>query len=194
YEGGIRVPAVMEWPAGIQMPRTSAMHSVTTDILPTLCALTGQPLPERPLDGISLVPALTGNMETRSSPMFFWSFASGKVFDEHAQPYIDPELQEGTTPLAKMMNGKYTRSFRNFHYPQIGENDFGGARTMIGPRYKLVLDQSGNAPIELFDLENDPGEEINLSAAKPEVVDTMQQQLYDWQKSVLTSLTGKDYL
>ena len=194
YEGGIRVPAVVEWPSTIQQPRISSMHSVTTDILPTICELTSQPLPDRPLDGVSLAPAIVGTSETRSIPMFFWSFESNKVFDEHARPYIDPELQEGTTPLAKMMNGKFTRSFRNFHYPVVSEDHLGGARALIGARYKLVMDQSQATPIELFDLENDPGEKMNVSAERPEIVDTMQKQLYDWQKSVLASLTGRDYL
>jgi hypothetical protein len=33
------------------------------------------------------------------------------VFGDDAEPYIDPELQEGTTPLAKIMGGKFTRTF-----------------------------------------------------------------------------------
>ncbi|MCB0664288.1 MAG: sulfatase-like hydrolase/transferase [Saprospiraceae bacterium] len=192
YEGGIRVPAVIEWPAGI-LSSVSTLPSVTTDVLPTLCDLTNQPLPDRPLDGISLAAAFTGNLDTRPSPLCFWSFESDIFFNNNAKPYIDPRLQEGTTPLVKVMDGKYTRSFRNYVYPEISENDFGGARSIIGPHYKVVIDQSQDEPIELFDLESDPGEKMNLSTEKPEVVDTMQKQLYDWQKSVLTSLTGRDY-
>jgi len=50
YEGGIRVPGVIEWPARIPEPRASDVNSVTSDILPTLCDLAGQPLPDCPLD------------------------------------------------------------------------------------------------------------------------------------------------
>jgi hypothetical protein len=52
------------------------------------------------------------------------------VFGENPEPYIDPELQEGTTPLAKMMAGKYTRSFGNYKYSQVSENDYSGERAI----------------------------------------------------------------
>jgi arylsulfatase A-like enzyme len=194
YEGGIRVPAVIEWPSRIKQARVSSMNAITTDILPTLCDITNQPFPNRPLDGISLIPAFLDTVQVRQSPIFFWSFDTKKVFDENASPYIDPTLQEGTTPLAKMMDGKHTRSFRNLQYPATGKNDFGGARAMIDNRYKLVVDQSQNElAIELFDLQIDPGEENNLRSSKPELVENMQKQLFDWQASVLKSLTGIDY-
>ena len=194
YEGGIRVPAVMEWPEGMPQPKVSSINAVTTDILPTLCELTNQPLPARPLDGISLAPAMEGKLKTRPSPLYFWSFETQEAFDENAKPYISPDLQEGTTPLAKIMDGKYTRSFRNLEYPTISENDFGGARSIIENNYKLVVDQSeGDSAIELFDLENDPAEAINLRESKPQIVEAMQKELFNWQESVLSSLTGKDY-
>ena len=195
YEGGERVPAVMEWPARIQSPRVSKVNSVTTDTLPTLCELAGLPLPKRPLDGISLKALIDGDMQERPSPIFFWSFNSGRAFPNDARPYIDPKLQEGTTPLVKMMAGKYTRSFRNLHYPEISERDFGGPRSVVGNRYKLVVDaQSGNkTPVELFDLISDPAEKHNLAASHAEIVQQMTGQLHEWQQSVLESLTGADY-
>lgn len=195
YEGGILVPGVIEWPAHIRQARTTWFNSVTSDILPTLCELAGQPLPNRPLDGISLMPAIQGTAESRPRPIFFWSFETGKAFSDASQPYIDPLLQEGTTPLAKVMDGKYTRTFRNFQYPAISADHFGGARVMLDQQYKLVMDaqSSDQSGIELFDLTNDPAESHNLAAAKPDIATSMQNQLHDWQQSVLESLTGKDY-
>ena len=195
YEGGIRVPGVMEWPARIQSPRVSKVNLVTTDTLPTLCELAGQSLPKRPLDGISLKTLIDGDMQERPSPIFFWSFNAGKAFPPNARPTIDPRLQEGTTPLVKIMGGKYTRTFRNLHYPEISDGDFGGARSMLGNRYKLVLDAlSGDrASVELFDLTLDAREEHNLADSHRRVVEQMSDQLHDWQQSVLESLTGADY-
>jgi arylsulfatase A-like enzyme len=177
------------------MPRVSNVNSVTSDMFPTLCELAGMPLPNRPLDGISLVPLIAGKMQERPSPIFFWSFNTGRAFRGDAKPYIDPVLQEGTTPLVKMMGDKYTRTFRNFHYPKISEQDFGGARVVLDNRYKLVVDaQSRNqSTIELFDLRRDPAEEQNLIESHKEIADRMQKQLRDWQQSVLESLTGADY-
>jgi arylsulfatase A-like enzyme len=195
YEGGVRVPGVIEWPARLREPRVSNVNSVTSDMLPTLCEAAGQPLPDRPLDGISLVPLFDGKMQERPSPIFFWSFQTGRAFAGESKPYIDLELQEGTTPLVKMMDGRYTRTFRNLHYPEISEQDFGGARAVLNNRFKLVVDaQSGNkSTTELFDLTSDPGEEHNLMESHREIAEKMEGQLCDWQQSVLESLTGADY-
>ena len=89
------------------------------------------------------------------------------------------------------MGDKYTRTFRNFHYPGISEQHFGGPRVMLGNRYKLVVDAQSTP--ELFDLTNDPAEEQNLLESQKEIARKMQKQLHDWQQSVLESLTGSDY-
>ena len=138
---------------------------------------------------------INGEMAKRPSPMYFWSFETGKIFDNNAVAYVEPPLQEGTTPLVKMMGDKYTRTFRNFHYPEISEDHTGGPRTMIDNDYKLVLDAGGpnDSVIELFDLKKDPAESENLASSNPEIVEAMQKQLREWQQSVLTSLTGADY-
>ena len=195
YEGGVRVPGVIEWPAGLAQARVTKVNAVTSDILPTLCDLAGQSLPNRPLDGISLVSVINGTMKNRSHPIYFWCFPTSKAFDKESRPYIDPQLQEGTTPTVKIMAGKYTRAFRNFHYPLVSERDFGGARTMLGDQYKLVMgkDSADASAVELFDLTNDPTESHNLAISHPAIVQEMQDQLREWQKSVLESLTGADY-
>ncbi|MFW5773745.1 MAG: sulfatase [Tangfeifania sp.] len=195
YEGGILVPGVLEWPAVIKEPASTSAVAVTSDFLPTLAELTGQPLPEKPLDGVSLVPFFKEPEKQRTEPLSFWQFEPGKVFGENPEPYIDPKLQEGTTPLAKIMAGKYTRTFRNYQYNEISENDFSGERAIMKDKYKLVVE--GNSPneegYELYDIQNDPGEVENLADAYPELVDEMQAELRKWQESVLNSLTGADY-
>lgn len=195
YEGGIRVPGVVEWPAVIKEPAATSEVAVTSDFLPTLAELAGQPLPERPLDGISLVPFFINPAQQRTEPVYFWQFEPGKVFGEDAEPYIDPQLQEGTTPLAKMMAGKYTRTFRNYKYNEISENDFSGERAIMQGQFKLMLEgQSPNSQgFELYDIQNDHAEKKNLSDEHPEKVKEMNAELRKWQESVLNSLTGADY-
>ena len=200
YEGGVRVPGVVEWPAGIPRHRATAVNAVTSDMLPTICDLAGEPVPDRPLDGISLKPLIDGGVTQRPKPICFWSFQGGGAAEEAQEPYIDPKLQEGTTPLAKQQAGRFTRNFRNLRYPRIREEDFAGARAILDNRYKLVLDgeqsDSGGAAEpakELFDLRADPAEKTNLIAARPDLARDLERQLREWQGSVLTSLTGADY-
>jgi arylsulfatase A-like enzyme len=194
YEGGTLVPGLIEWPARITKPRSTSVRASTSDLLPTVAALVGQPLPQRPLDGIDLSPVIDGTMTTRPTALHFWEYqTAGKKAG--VEPYIAPELQQGTTPLVKKMGGKATRDFTNFRHPVITEEDYLGARSIIEGDQKLVIhEQKSGAPkIELFDLKADPAEKTNLAAQQPELVKSLQTKLRQWQDSVLKSLTGADY-
>ncbi len=193
YEGGIRVPGVIEWPARIPTPRATSVPAVTSDILPTLCGIVRHKLPARPLDGVSLIPLIDGEMPNRPRPIQFWAFSLSGYPRNELEPYLDPELQKGTTPLIKLMNGLPTRNFVNYRHPGITERDFRGPRVIMDNDYKLVVDGSKNSGVELFDLTKDLGETTNLAEAKPDVVASLQKQLRDWQQSVLESLMEKDY-
>ncbi len=192
YEGGTRVPGIVEWPGVITTPFTSDVNAVTTDMLPTMVDLVGGKLPDRPIDGISLMPLLKGKMKERPSPIGFWMFDTRHLTD--SVPYIDPELQEGTTPLAKQMNGEFTRSFRNFHHPVVTEEDYTGDRSFLDNTYKLIIrEEDGQEIRELYDIRKDPYETKNLIETNPEVASDLESKMKDWQSSVLNSLTGADY-
>lgn len=191
YEGGVRVPCVIEWPARIPEPLRSPVNSVTSDILPTLCELTGQSLPGHPLDGLSLVPVIDGAMQQRPEPICFWRFEADQ--EDGGEPYIDAALQKGTTPLVKYMDGRLTRNFRNFHHRSVEEADFSGPRAVLDHRYKLVVDGGGAGTRELFDIRADPAESNDLADSHPEEVARLEARLHDWQESVLHSLSGGDY-
>ncbi|QDT11639.1 sulfatase [Planctomycetes bacterium K23_9] len=193
YGGGIRVPGVIEWPNRIKTPAISQCNAVTSDILPTLCQVTQSPLPDRPLDGVSLVPVMVGSMSRRKNPIGFWNFAHKG--DAKNEPVFDPVLQQGTTPLVKMMGDLHTRNFRNYHHPEIKESDFNGELAWLGDQYKLIanLKSNGKAKYELFDVRADPSESDDLVKKLPAVADEMKLQLHAWQQSVLESLTAADY-
>ncbi len=194
YEGGTLVPGLIEWPARIPKPRSTSVRASTSDLLPTVAAIAGQALPDRPLDGIDLAPVLDGTMTARPTALHFWEYQAGGK-SARGEPYIDPELQKGTTPLVKKMGGKATRDFTNFKHPIISEEDHLGARSIIESDHKLVIHdlRQGEPKIELFDLKADPAEKTNLLEQKPELAKELQSKLRQWQESVLKSLTGADY-
>nr|MCU0750283.1 hypothetical protein [Akkermansiaceae bacterium] len=166
----------------------------TSDLLPTLAAITGQPLPDRPLDGIDLTGVLDGTLSTRPSPMAFWDFDTRRLMASEPTPYIDPDLQKGTTPLVKRSGGKATRDFLNFCYPEVNQADVLGPRSIIEGDHKLVIrEKKGEPNIELFDLKTDPSEKSNLIDQQPELARKLQTDLHNWQESVIKSLTGADY-
>jgi len=191
YEGGIRVPAVIEWPERISEPRASDLNTVTSDMLPTICSIAGLEAPDRPLDGVDLAPLIDGEMTERPEPIYFWQFDARREAGRDLEPFIDPELQEGTTPLVKLAGDIPTRNFRNFHHPRIMEGDYEGPRVALDGRHKLVVHDRGEGKPprkELFDLRADRAEENDLSDDRPKVVERLEERLREWQTSVLESL------
>lgn len=195
YDGGVLVPGLIEWPARISKPRATDVRACTSDLMPTLCALAGQPLPGRPMDGIDLTPLLDDKMTERPTPICIWSFNFGRLAKMNLKPWIDPELQKGTTPLAKLAGGIATRNFTNYRHPGISEADLLGPRAIISKQFKLVIHESkgGKPNRELFDLTADPAEKNNLIEQQTDVAAKLQNELHQWQQSVLQSLAGNDY-
>jgi len=74
WEGGLRVPGIIEWPARIRKPFTTDVPATTSDIYPTILELLGIKVPNQvqPLDGISIVSLIDGKMTQRPGPIGFW--------------------------------------------------------------------------------------------------------------------------
>jgi arylsulfatase A-like enzyme len=128
YEGGIRVPMIVSWPGHIEPGSRTAFLCAFWDLMPTFRNLVGQAEKEG-LDGVSLLPLLTGK----------------KGQQEHDYLYF--EFQE-----------------------------LGGRQAVREGPWKLVhLDIRSERPrYELYNLDTDPGEENDLAAAKPEIVEHLK--------------------
>ena len=191
YEGGLRVPAIMEWPAVIRRHRVSTVPCVSSDIFPTLLDLTGlkSPDPRRPIDGISLRDLVVGNsMRERPRSIGFWKYNGGA--EQKNGRWMDPELTRGTTPTTR----NPAIDFRNFKHPVAKTSGFIGEAAWTSARYKLHLTNARRKMVtELFDLRTDPGEENNIASRHPDIVEKMMSELHAWQRSVERSLSGVDY-
>lgn len=73
WEGGVRVPGLVEWPARIKPGTVTTVPCSTLDYFPTTLELLGFKMkgqPE-PIDGVSLVPLFAGKMTERPVPIPF---------------------------------------------------------------------------------------------------------------------------
>jgi arylsulfatase A-like enzyme len=79
-EGGVRVPFVAKWPAGLPAGRVYDAPVSSLDILPTALAAAGVPLPaDRPYDGFNLLPYLNARQApARPAPLFWRTQPSGR--------------------------------------------------------------------------------------------------------------------
>jgi arylsulfatase A-like enzyme len=73
FEGGIRVPFFVRWPGRIAPGQQLSMPVHFIDVLPTLAAAGGAPLPrDRVIDGINILPFMTGQGPPVLRRTFFW--------------------------------------------------------------------------------------------------------------------------
>ncbi len=88
FEGGIRVPALLEWPGYAEPGRIVNTPCSTLDYLPTIRELLGYKMPDdRPIDGVSLLPLIEGRTTDRSKPIPFW-FVKPSKKAMHGSPTI----------------------------------------------------------------------------------------------------------
>ena len=185
WEGGIRVPGIIEWPARIKRPMVTDVPCSTCDIYPTIIDILGLKVPGQvePIDGISLAPLLEGRMTERPKPIGFWWNPRYSV----TGPYLDADALTGTW-----------RTFQNHRYQGPRRPNAGNEKAhqnehaaLVDNRYKLHKLADGH--LELYDLAADPAETKDLAQEKPEVVRSMAAALDAWQLSVERSLMGQDY-
>jgi len=81
YEGGLRVPGVVEWPARIESGRVTEYPAGTIDIFPTLVEVAEAPSSPLPGDGVSLTRLFDEDLGERERPMGFLHRGRAVVID-----------------------------------------------------------------------------------------------------------------
>jgi arylsulfatase A-like enzyme len=76
YEGGIRVPFIVCWPARIKPGTTCDIPFAFWDFLPTVAELAYQDAPTN-IDGISFAPTLVGDPQMKGHEFLYWEFHEG---------------------------------------------------------------------------------------------------------------------
>ena len=193
YEGGLRVPAILEWPARIPSLRITAIPCNTSDIYPTLLEIAEVKMKNQPLlDGISLVPLIDGKIKTRPKPMGFWDHPTGGIGTPSKKLMSELlELQKSGREVddpsrLRLDTGQITKQ-----YP---ENSFPGHAAWLDWPWKLHrIETKKGLKFELYDLANDPQENNDLCSQNTERLGLMKDRLEEWQRSVVRSLNGEDY-
>ncbi len=169
FEGGVREPLLMRWPARIPAGTVVREPAMSIDLLPTLAAFVGAPPPPLPLDGRDLGPLLTG--------------AARSLAPDHAYFYW-----YGVNELQAMRAGQW-----KLHFPH-GYRSLAGAAPGRGGQ-PAAYDYSPRTGLELYDLAADPGEARDVAREHPEVVaslaaaaDAMRARLGD----ALTGIRGSE--
>ena len=193
-EGGVRVPAILEWP-GVVLPRISRFPSSALDVFPTIAELVGLPeeTMQQPQDGMSLVPLLMASEdpEGRSKPIPFCYFEHYQFGNGWALIDNDFKLIRWSSPAA---GPTYTMGVRTSFDEARGETLSDEQRRARDTATRLLHHQ----PMLLFNLKNDSKEVVNLIGRWKEpraaaALTRMSRLLDEFALSVNRSQNGLDY-
>lgn len=180
YDDGIRVPLIVKWPGVVKPGTSTAAMTQWMDILPTLIEIGGgKPGPE--LDGKSFLSVLKNPALSHHEAIFTTHSADGNMnvypmrsvrMDKYKLIWnLHPEFQF-TTHIDRSLEVP-GRNYWN-SWKTLAETNAAAKATLA--RYHV------RPEFELYDLEDDPHEWVNL-AAKPEYAHKLNElkiQLSDW--------------
>ncbi len=191
YEGGLRVPALLEWPAKLK-PKSIDVPAVTSDIYPTLLNIIDAKVKNQPqLDGVDLSQIIEGRQTSRS-PIGFWhNFTKG-------QPCWSDIIMKDVMNFQKGNVKKNKWAYRIMKtvdkFPKYDKSKLSGHAAWNQWPYKLHhISKGKSSRVELYNLEKDPMETNDLSKVETKKTAEMLSELKAWQISVLESMEGNNY-
>lgn len=134
WEGGVRMPTIAWWPGHIASGKKIESPSISYDWAPTFLDIAGFSPPVR-MDGVSLLPSLTGRGSQENGLIYIEYFA------------------ESRTPDFKAFEPNHRNRVRN-QMQLIRLGDF------VGVRYDI---KSANDNFEIYDVRSDPKESLDLA-------------------------------
>ena len=165
YEGGIRVPTCMRWPAAIKPGSVCDTPITGVDYLPTFAALAGAQLPTgQPVDGQSFVPLLHAE-PALTDRAIFWHYPlylAGGDYNQVVPVHGTDRMYWRATPCSVIRRGDW----------------------------KLIqFFESGKT--ELYHLRNDLGETSDVSSANPDKTAALLAELKQWQRDTKAVIPTK---
>ncbi|REK26463.1 MAG: arylsulfatase [Planctomycetota bacterium] len=140
FEGGMRVPCIMRWPARIPADSECNVTASTIDLVPTVAAIIDGQLPEHRLDGKNILPLMT-SAEPPESPHEYFCYYKNR-------------------DLEAIRSGPWKLHFRHLYFTIVKPGHDGSH----GVNKNKMIELS------LYNLERDIGETTNVAAEYPHVV------------------------
>lgn len=163
WEGGQRVPCIMRWPGMIPAGEICNKLASSIDILPTLAAITGAPLPSNKIDGISILPLMLGDKTASPRHEFYYYYGQNNL----------EAVQRDYWKLVLPHNG------RTYKGVKPGADGWPGAT-----RTESVK------TAQLYDLRRDPGEWYDVTEYYPEKVKELEMLAEEARKDMGDGLTN----
>ena len=146
WEGGARVPCIMRWPEKITPSQVISNIASTMDIFPTIAQIIGKGKINNKIDGISLLPLLEGIPDADPRDELYYYYGENLI-------------------AVRKKNYKlvFPHIYRSYQGVKPGENLYPGAYSQ------------GKSGLELYNLDTDIGESIDISKQFPLIVNELQE-------------------
>jgi arylsulfatase len=143
WEGGQHVPCIMRWPGVVPEGAICNKLATAMDILPTLAAITGAKLPEKKIDGVSILSLLLGDKSATPRHELYYYY------------------QRNSLEAVQLDYWKLILPHKGISYVGMvpGKDGWPGKTANI----EIFSSQ-------LYDLRRDPGERYNLVNEYPDIV------------------------
>ena len=121
FEGGLRVPGIIEWPARIK-PRITKFPASVLDIMPTLMGIVGvdHPFPQRPADGMDLQKIFDADLERREKPIPFRHTGKAALIDNRYK-LLTTKLTQNKFQLYDLVNDPAEKNDLARERPEIAK-------------------------------------------------------------------------
>lgn len=162
WEGGLRVPCIMNWPGKIEAGTICNNISSTIDVLPTLVNLTHSNTSQKKIDGVDLTALLMGDTKTNPRDEFVY------YYDKNSLKGIRKGEWKLVFPSTSQTYGKPGA---------IGADGFPG-------KYGTQ-----EVSLALYNLSTDPGEARDVKESHPEIVQKLTLIANEYRKTLGDDLT-----
>jgi arylsulfatase A-like enzyme len=164
FDGGMKVPCIMRWPAKIPAGTICNKLSSTIDLLPTFAYISGTTLPQNKIDGVNIYPLLMNHTDATPRETFLYYYRINN-------------LEAVRNSHFKLVVPHTGRSYDGF----VPGNDGNAGRNTE----KNVVE------LALYDLRRDPGERYDVKDLYPEVVDELMKVVDNARNDLGDELTNR---
>ncbi len=147
FEGGQRVPFIVQWKGHLPEGKVQGRLASNIDLLPTICALTQSPLPQKKIDGVNIQRLMEGSQTEEPRKTFYYYYRKNNL----------EAVRKGNWKLVFAHPG---RTYEGFLPDKDG--------------FPGNVNENFSFNQGLYDLRRDPGERYDVSAMYPEIVTELE--------------------
>lgn len=158
WEGGHRIPFIVRWPEQIEAGTKTNQTICLCDIMATCAALVGAELPQNSAeDSFNILPVLLGEQPEE-------------------EPIREHTLHQTISLALSIRKG----SWKYLDHKGSGGNNYEEYKEL---KQYVLPEAAPDAPGQLYNLDDDPGETANLYFEHPQIVDELRTRLHEYRDS-----------